>query len=890
MELPDLTQYNSGISERQDLFERIVARFECDWFLGQATQWQDYLPDDLPLRLMLEVELPLVAEELQRRHPHSAEGVAAVKPNPASGQVQPPENSTRPESCTSTKPDAIAGMATQNASLFVKGTDEGSFTQPDTIPVRFSTCFGTPVRQMRGGLGDIWIVPEQNLGRSVVLKQLQSRWIGNVRAEQAFLREGQITSQLEHPGIVPVHAAGKTQDGRPFYSMRYVEGETLREAICKFHSESPSSLPTLRKLLGHFISVCRTVAYAHNCGVLHRDLKPENIVIGAFGQTIVLDWGLAKRLDSTDVPAPAETTSLTGLAAAPNSTLCTQQGDVIGTPAYMSPEQARGDVTAISIRTDVFGLGAILYTILYGSPPFESESGRQSTTVTPSGVVDFPKCHVIQWFASGPIAICRKALSANPEDRYHAASLLADELEDWMSGESISVQRQPTSQRLMRWAAGQRTLAAATILFAFLSAAVSVVGFLGIQRERTERLLAAQAAESNEVAMRSAADYITKVFQSAEPMGFDDLGFVPAGNADAKVALRRILESGYALVDSHYDQRPAEKSDILLAMGHSFRGLAEYARAKELLSESLELRNRLYGQRGVKSLECQYHLARLAYESGDYASAESAFRNVIREGQPLEQSAELLVADSQFHLAWLLYYQPLGTSYPQFDPGSIEESKRLFKNAITTRERLLGKNHPSVGLAHAGYAAACFNDPTQIPAAMAAVTKAMEVFRAHGQSSTLGNFLVEYLRAERLRSEGNYDEACELYCELRETINEHLGSNHPVFVMHLWNMAGFYNKFGKLEEAEQTIHKIRELARGLSGFRSSKLHLDGLRQYAEQLQTIRPDDAKVVLQEALRFASERPSEHIQLTQHLEQLLGNGTRASDENTTTAAGGQ
>lgn len=873
MELPKTVPQTSRLTKQQELFERIVARFECDWQLGCPGRWQDYLPEDTDVRELLTMELPLVEEEFRQRSVLVPDSRAASDSSTfgTAGQTQDsdPQSESKPVGgqVDSTLTRMPASIRRDVNAL----SDEQGLVQ-HLMDVKPYTCYGEPVKKMKGGLGDVWVVSEANLGRTVAVKQLQERWVGNPRAERAFLQEVRITSLLEHPGIVPVHATGRTNDGRPFYSMRYIEGETLREAIDKCHAEPTLDLSDLRRLLDHFVSVCQTVAYAHSCQILHRDLKPENVVIGSFGQTVLLDWGLAKQSPEHSQFSQAHgftTRSVDGCGHHAENSIDTSAGDVLGTPAYMSPEQARGDQRAISTRTDVYGLGAILYTILFGLAPHPQHSLRPGTTQQVP--VDFPAIRTSNWLTSGLIAICRKAMSVQPGDRYPSAAALADEVVHWLSGESISVKRQPLLQRSLRWAVRQRTLAGAVLVFAIFTLLAMTLGYVGIQRERSEKLLAARTALANARAMESAAEYIAKVFQSAEPVGFDNLGFAVNGQLDARESLRQILENGYALIDSYFGERSEQKSNVLLAMGYSFRGLAEYEKANNLLNDALALRRQLYGENDLRTLECIYHLGRLASDRGEYAEAEQLLRHVVRDGKSETVSAQLLTADAQFHLAWLLYYQPLGTSFPQFSPELVAESKQLFSVVIKTREQHLGANHPSVGLAYAGYAAACFNDPTQVQAGLTAVTKAMEVFRASSQQSKLGHFLVEYLRAERFRADGDAMAAHQIYCQLRETIEEHLGRNHPVYLVHLWNMVGFYRKFQRWQEAEHTIDTIRKLAREIPGFRSSQVHLDCLRQYIEELMKIRPHDAIPVLDETLCFAYERPDEHQHLIRQLQEL-------------------
>ncbi|MFI5455866.1 MAG: serine/threonine-protein kinase [Isosphaerales bacterium] len=216
----------------------------------------------------------------------------------------------------------------------------------------------------RGGLGEVFVARDTELNRDVALKEIQDHYADDPRHRARFEFEAEITGGLEHPGIVPVYGLGHTAEGRPFYAMRFVKGDSLKDAIKRFHqAERPGRDPgerslALRGLLGRFVDVCNASAYAHSRGVLHRDLKPGNVMLGPYGETLVVDWGLAKvvgRLGEADGASGTETTlrppSLSGFDP-------TQAGTAVGTPSYMSPEQAAGDLDQLGPRSDVYSLGA----------------------------------------------------------------------------------------------------------------------------------------------------------------------------------------------------------------------------------------------------------------------------------------------------------------------------------------------------------------------------------------------------------------------------------------------------------------------------------------------------------------------------------------------------
>src|SRR5262249_23606164 len=183
-----------------------------------------------------------------------------------------------------------------------------------------------------------------------------------------FLLEAEVTGRLEHPGIVPVYGLGQYADGRPFYAMRFIHGDNLKEAIRRFHeAESPTRDPgerrlALRQLLGRFVDVCNAVAYAHSRGVLHRDLKPGNIMLGKYGGTLGVDWGLAKAAGRTENTRNIDETTFQPSSGSGEA--LTQMGSAIGTPAYMSPEQAAGQLDKLGPASDIYSLGATLYALL----------------------------------------------------------------------------------------------------------------------------------------------------------------------------------------------------------------------------------------------------------------------------------------------------------------------------------------------------------------------------------------------------------------------------------------------------------------------------------------------------------------------------------------------
>jgi tetratricopeptide (TPR) repeat protein len=348
----------------------------------------------------------------------------------------------------------------------------------------------------QGGLGEVYLARDEELSRDVALKRL--RWPHAADAGRRFLREGEITGGLEHPGVVPVYGLTRDAEGQPCYAMRFVRGQTLQEAIARFHATDEAGRGlALRQLLGRFVAVCNTIGYAHSRGVVHRDLKPANIMLGDYGETLVVDWGLAKQLagpgetrppDDDGAPLPAWDGRDSGTAT----------GDVLGTPAFMSPEQAAGRHDAVGPASDIYGLGATLYALLTGQPPSDGDSVAEVLRRVQRG--DFPPPRELRPGTPRPLeAICLKAMAREPAARYATALEMAADLERWLADEPVRAYREPWAGRARRWVRRHRTLvttlAAVLLITALLGGGTA--GWLAARQAETVRAARADLEEAD---------------------------------------------------------------------------------------------------------------------------------------------------------------------------------------------------------------------------------------------------------------------------------------------------------------------------------------------------------------------------------------------------------
>jgi serine/threonine-protein kinase len=293
----------------------------------------------------------------------------------------------------------------------------------------------------RGGIGLVLRGHDPRLGRDLALKVLLERHAGQPEVMRRFVEEAQISGQLQHPGVVPVYDLGRFADGRPFFTMKLVKGQTLARLL----AERKDPTQDRPRFLQIFEQVCQTVAYAHSKGVIHRDLKPANVMVGPFGEVQVMDWGLAKVLGQAPekpVVPPTETVSVMRTLRSGLSGSDSQPGSILGTPAYMAPEQALGDVDRLDRRCDVFGLGAVLCEILTSQPPYvgpdrEAVHRKAARADLADAFTRLDGCG-----AEGElVSLAKRCLAAEPADRPADAGAVAEAMTGYLTGVADRLRR-----------------------------------------------------------------------------------------------------------------------------------------------------------------------------------------------------------------------------------------------------------------------------------------------------------------------------------------------------------------------------------------------------------------------------------------------------------------
>ncbi|MGH8479692.1 MAG: serine/threonine-protein kinase [Gammaproteobacteria bacterium] len=367
-------------------------------------------------------------------------------------------------------------------------------------PIRLTEHYSLRGEVGAGGVGRVLLGFDERIGREVAIKEMHADAESlDPRIHDRFVREAQITGRLEHPGIVPVYDLGATSRGSPFV-MRLVRGDTLSKALAARTAGRPEAALAKRlQLLGSFIDICEAMAYAHSRGVVHRDLKPGNVVLGGFGETILLDWGLAKIAAEADTAA-AGTVRITEERPAD----LTRQGAIMGTPAYMAPEQLDPGFGDIDPRTDVFALGCILYQLLVGHAPLGGDVYSILAALGSPGPMP-SACEAPAPVPPELVAICDKAMRKDQAMRYRDAGELAAELRAYRDGRLVSTYAYSRAELLRRSVARNKTavIAGVVAIVAVLAGAGLAVDF-GRDAHLARR--AAETAERSAAAAHARAD------------------------------------------------------------------------------------------------------------------------------------------------------------------------------------------------------------------------------------------------------------------------------------------------------------------------------------------------------------------------------------------------
>ncbi|MGV3622327.1 MAG: serine/threonine-protein kinase [Archangium sp.] len=519
----------------------------------------------------------------------------------------------------STERSSSGDLADQFSSdqTLLKGTTHSGEHVSPLDPGRYVVDESDPRALLGSGAqGSVWRAHDQVLRREVALKKMHADAQRDPGLVGMFLREARLTASLEHPGIVPLHDLGRDADGRLYLALRRIEGRSLADTL-----EDAGSLDARLALVPALVRACQAVAFAHEHGVVHRDLKPQNIMLGRFGETYVLDWGLAlvedRRVGTRpDVTAPTQTTG------------------VVGTPAYMSPEQALG--LAADARSDVWGLGACLYHLLTGHPPIMGGSLLSAVKHAAAGEIS-PALAVEPHAPRELAAICEKALSVERSSRYANATALASDLEAWLAGRAVSAREYSAGERLWRAIKSNRATVTAALLG--LLALAGVVAF-DEARIRTER--------------NDAREFVGRLIRELPTQ---------IGSSHQNVKVLNLLTTRAQEWLSRKDLSISEllaATDTLVTLADANGDVGEWTSARDLYERAFELASQgraLAPDQPVfvaRQVEAKAGLGHVASELNDMARATALFQEsrALADGWRGEDHEALRLARSELCTKW----------------------------------------------------------------------------------------------------------------------------------------------------------------------------------------------------------------------------------------------
>lgn len=749
-----------GFADQRSI-DQVCNDFEAAWKSGEQPQIEDFL-DRFPTQLRLAglKELVILDDHYRARAPG-----AITNSKPESTADETIEFAPNHPSLAPQWQDYVRRFPELREVVLPDERD----TSPGNSKL-IADRFQRLRQHASGGLGKVSVAHDQQFGRQVAVKELHSRLTELPHFRSRFLREAEITGQLEHPGIVPVYHLGRHSNGEPYYVMRLIQGKSMLGAI---HQLKEETTPTLsrerRQLLRAFIDVCQAVEYAHSRGIIHRDIKPANIMLGDFGETLLVDWGLAKNIADKENSRQSDRDA---------SALVddTQIGAVLGTPSYMSPEQAEGAQDQVQTLSDIYNLGATLFHLVTGMPPtnqvntkrdhdtIELNRSVQSDTrlTTKNGEVDNSLKPLL--------AVCRKAMQRAPADRYPSAVALANDVELALADEPIAVFRDPVAVRFRRLLERHQALASTTVVATILAVVtLAAISWFNGQHARVlaeknktldemivEEKRLRELAEKAEDRSEQTVNFLVNAMRIADPH---------VNSRDVKIV--DILDKSARELERHpyYKTNPLMLAQMADAIGRTYDGLGQFAEARQLLSRSYEIYRNEYGPADRTTLKAGDRLA-----------------NVLRrldEPQVVNFTADLIstcrseYGDDDSDLLQLM--QTYAAASRQ--AGNFQEAIKTLETVIEKRQLKWAADELARSSLMTELAIA-YNAAGEIDKAIELSQKVYELRREHLDASEVSTLVAGYNYLALLEKKAPPDSLVEQYDDLLADARRLLGDDH----------------------------------------------------------------------------------------------------------------
>ncbi len=760
----------------------------------------------------------------------------------------------------------------------------GDAAQPDSPPsvlkrlesrLTPSTRFRVEGEIARGGMGAILQIWDEDLRRTMAMKVALGGAGGRApslteevdpRVLARLLEEAQVTGQLDHPGIVPVHELGLDETGRVYFTMRLVRGRDLEHVFALVRTGAEGWSVT--RALGVLLKACEALAYAHDKGVVHRDLKPANLMVGRFGEVYVMDWGLARvrgERERHDLRVAADPGALAGreqplavdrredASGQGNEELYTMDGDVLGTPAYMAPEQARGELERIDARSDVYSMGAMLYALLGGSAPY----GPRGAFAVLQELLAGPPRPLEELAPAAPaelVAIAAKAMAREPAQRYPDMLALAEDLRAFLEGRVVSAFETGALAEARKWVRRNRPLAAALAAGVLALVAGLVTSVVLKRRADASALLAeerrGEAVEAATRADASAREAARQASIASEVNAFlnrDLLAAVAPEEMGIDVSVREVLDAASSSLEGRFPAEPLVEAELRLTIGTTYGRLGEYARGEQHLARANELFQAALGPRAAKTLEARQALAETLDDRGQPATAKALTLEtlaLLRAEFGPEHPAALacMSALSLYHLHLgelqqaralreetlavqrrvlgpdhedtLASLNNLGVSYRVMGLPALAEA--TLSEAVAARRRVSGDRHPETLIAISNLALAC-DDAGDSARAQALQTEVVQAFEQVFGATHPKTARAQVVLATLYLLAGRTTEGEPIVRQAHEVLLAALGPDHPEVQEAGNSLATALQDLGRMEEALQLRLELMERQRRTVG-------------------------------------------------------------------------
>jgi serine/threonine protein kinase/Tfp pilus assembly protein PilF len=689
-------------------------------------------------------------------------------------------------------------------AVFTMSDESDPASSLETGTLRSSSESHQPVGPYRllqrlgsGGMGEVWLAEQMEPVRRRVALKLIKAGMDTDEVVARFESERQALAMMDHPAIAKVFDAGSTTAGRPYFAMEYVPGVPITE-----HCDT-LRLST-RDRLKLFIQVCAGVQHAHQKAVIHRDLKPSNVLVTVQDRKAtpkIIDFGVAKAIAQP----------LT------EKTIYTQFGAMVGTPEYMSPEQAGLTAQDVDTRTDVYSLGAILYQLLVGALPFESRDLRQGgyeglrkkiLEEEPS----WPSARIRTLGASSLVAarnrsadrsmlarqlkgdldwITMKALEKDRDRRYGSPSDLAADIQRHLNNEPVLARPASLAYRagkfLRRHRFGVAVAAAAALL---------LMAFAGVMAFQARRIARERDRANREVQIsQRVTEFLTGLFAVSDP-----------GEAKGNtVTAREILDKGSEKILRELNHEPVIQARLMDTMGGVYDNLGLYDRATPLLQNALSIRRRALGNENIEVADSLVHLGNLAYHKGDLATAETSLRQALAMRRKVPGNEPLDTATNLTGLAKVLRQKETG--------GAIDEAERYYREALATRRKVLGGDDPAIADSLNNLAMLLYANKHDDAAAEPLFRESLAMYRRLTGGEDVEVAITMNNLALLLGEKGQYDEAEQLFRKALAMNRRILGENHPIVATFVNNLATLLKRKGDFNGAESLYRQAIDAER-----------------------------------------------------------------------------